>query len=263
MEILKKIFQYGLITYTSLYLALSGHVIYDFNANHRKWLEENVKNELVIKNFSANLEGKVKELTFAGETHVYNEKESSFSKDFVKQFDLALIEGGDSNNFNLSNGVFLGLSFIPVTVSVLYISLGNGRYFTNPTLKEFVKDSGVPMYNLEGKTDGGLETLSFSQKAQILGLFSVAAILGPLMYYKAKKFSSLISFEEDEKKEKEAKDYVDRIANKILRNTQMAKEIVNQLKSKEAKKILIVVGKRHIDGLIKNLSQKIIFEGRP
>ena len=98
---IKNILKWGLILYTSLYLALTGHIAYDYITKHREWLRNNVKNELVVKDFSVNLEDKVREVTFVGETYAYNEKESEFSKDFIKQFQLVLYEGIESENKNI------------------------------------------------------------------------------------------------------------------------------------------------------------------
>ena len=252
MRRIRNIIKWGLTAYISLYVGLSTHVLYDFSTKHNRWLYDNARNELVIKGFSATLDDKVRYLTFLGETHTYNYRESDFARDYVKQFNLVLSEGGYDNKASNIDKAFWAVVKPLRNIVESYMALADGRFNSNPDLNDFAYQNRIPILYLENDTAGGASGFSVRQKGQILSAYFYGAAMGPYLYYLAKE-SEIHPQSTTEKTFDDSETPSGKIVNVGPRNIQMSNEILKYLMSRPESKVLIVVGKGHLDGLIRNL----------
>ena len=142
---------------------------------------------------------------------------------------------------------------IPVAVSYSYSSLADGRYLTNPTLGDFASILNIPVLKLENETDGGINELTLKQKAQFLRTFTIGITTGPLLYYQYKAGVIYLKLFDD-KDVKDAEGYRKWL---VRRDTQMSDKILEYLKLRDESKVLIVVGKAHLEGMLKYMTSKI------
>lgn len=257
MRGIRRTLGWGIVAYTSLYGASTYHVAYDFSSSHSRWLHDNAKNELVIKNFSSTIDGKVRDITIAGETHDYNEKESDFAKDLIRKFNLVMHEGGYTQKATFIDKAFLKSVGAFAKVTDTYIHLGDGRFTSNPGFDELAYQNRTPVLYLENRTAGGTSEFNLEQKTKLLWFYFKGAAMGPILYYQSK--DSVMHKEEiNEDTVKEVK----KLVNVDRRNVQMAQEILKYLRSRPEDNILIVVGKDHVAGILHELQQSINLQPR-
>ncbi len=243
----------GLTAYTSLYAALNTHVIYDYTQRHSRWLHDNVRNELVIKRFSATLDNKIeKELAFAGETHDYNYKESDFARDLIKQFNLVLSEGGYTQQASFIDNAFLAVVSPMRDLVEGYMALADGRFASNLDIEDLAYQNGIPVLYLENDTAGGASTFTIRQKTRILWTYFYGAALAPYLYpqFKELEMQETANARQTPEFNSVGEDEAGKIVNVGPRNILMSNQILKYLRERPESRILVVVGKGHLDGLI-------------
>lgn len=152
----------GLVAYAAAYTILTSHVVYDYFTSHRQWLKENQQNELGIRKFSATINEKAREVTIAGEIHIYNDGESEFARKFVREFDLILHEG--SIKQSVPNNAFLKATLPAQLIPLAYYQLATGRDLTNPTIHDYALGYKIPIIKIENETNGGIDIMTLEQK---------------------------------------------------------------------------------------------------
>ncbi|MBW2988862.1 hypothetical protein KY358_00935 [Candidatus Woesearchaeota archaeon] len=254
---LLKIMSSLLCLYFTYFIIESIGVAKDYLNVHKKWLEENIKNELVIKDFSTTIDEKVKDLTFVGEYFPhYNSKESDFAGRVVKNFDLVLNNKYKEKEKSISNHVAEWTIYVPVEISKVYINLAEGRSAKNPQFKDFARDYGIPVRWLEKCNYDDLTNLSYSQVAKITTMSLILGTIGPYLYWTHKK----IVCNEDSKEEFKnvnSEDFINNILGIDEQKTKLSKQLLSYLNHEKASKILVVVEKDDLEDILSYLSSEI------
>ena len=246
---LKSVFKWGLAAYLTAYAGLSAHVFYDYFKYNQKRVEQNKDVALEAHSYNINIDGKEKYLTLVGERHCYNKAEHEIGEKLVKQHKCFADEcGGPDGVKDISIGNFLyGLAIaLPITIEGSYSNLGNGRIYIS--ISDIAREKGHKIYPLENPNDA-FNNMSFKERASLLLEADATILIAPRSYYFAKN-----------EKPSDAKDYKDFKYREALidkRDPVMAQGVVNLLKKEGVDSLLATVGKAHLEGVIKNLSQKV------
>src|SRR3989338_6174248 len=206
----------------------------------RSEIERTQVNLLKTEIYNAVVNGKEKRLTLAGEIHIYNRQESEIARQLVESH----------SNF-AGEGSGISLNFFDRSLAVLsrfppfYLMLGTGRTYDG--IHEIAKNEGYEVEDLEK----GLE-LKLSPHLSLLkdGIFSV--LTAPNFFRDARFYEALWAAPEN-----------------LFPNSQFKKELVDDRDRKMAGKIveilqrgniddlLVVVGRGHLQGIKRELSDEI------
>lgn len=250
----KKVLKTAVKIYLAAYLGLTAHAVYDYSANNKKKIATEAKNSLVIRKYKVDLEGKVKDLTIVGETHIYNHTESKFAKELLKDYEHVAYEGGSGNLKDIS---FLEYQYWKAFALVYalptgYYSLGSGRSPYNPSIRSVAIENNKQMHFLESEGDDILKNMSFGQKSVLLAFGVISALEAPMGYYAGKQ-----DLEFGDKKIHYEDNSMFYAANLHARDKIMADNIEELLKREDINKIICVMGKAHVLGVEKNLKEDL------
>ncbi|HIH23927.1 TPA: hypothetical protein HA251_02735 [Candidatus Woesearchaeota archaeon] len=257
----------GLLGLTALYTTTCGAAKVfarnDYETRHKRWLSENVRNEMVEQEFLATIDGQKKRLTLLGEVHLYNEQEASYAKRRIQEFDLVLYEGADSK----SNIGFFDIPFLVAFAAtyhsgLYYYALGSGRTIEKHPFIDGAKNHGIPFLYTENDTAGGIHTFTLGDKIEIIYEGIKMTATAPLNYWEGKN-------EVETQKDilTQMRDDLDAAVsgtNDALkvnkRNELMADQIVAYLRERPETKVLIGTGRAHFTGLKEELGKRMTLE---
>jgi len=249
--------------YAGAYSLASVAVLQNYATEHRAWLNTHTKNELVFQEFDVDINGKRKQLTLVGETHVYNQQESAFAASTISQYDLVLYEGAEKTQ----NKPFLTKAFVTSArtafrVNQAFYGLATDRDRNNPTYRTLALKNHTPVQYLENNTHGGIDTLTLEQKTAILAQAVLGASVGPFTYWLEKEDAhTAITPLEDARNAhtpiRNRNTQHPSTTNSNNRDHLMALEIVRYLRERPETRVIAVTGRYHFFGIQEHLEQEL------
>ncbi|MBR9700838.1 TraB/GumN family protein [Candidatus Woesearchaeota archaeon] len=245
----------------SYYIGCGSMSIMHYNKEHKQWLSENSRNELVVQDFNSEVDGEQKHITLVGEIHVYTKPESEYANQIVKDYDVVLCEGASGENTSLRNKLFLSSIKPFVRMARYCYTHGTGRLITNDSLDDAAENAGKPIFFIEEGTDGGIGTLDFESKAFVWSEYFMRTLFCPSEYIDG--VSTAMRNDEDM-----SLDIVDDLyemarsgrkdpLNVAERDVNMAREAYDHIMARDDDRIMIVVGVAHFRGIREELSDLI------
>lgn len=259
---LKKFLSTVLGAYLCAYIGLSAVAVYDFNKYNKKRIETEAKNSLAVKNYKVNLEGKLKELTIVGETHLYNHTESEYAKELLKDYEVIAYESGKASERSKAGEQYRKVLVCLFKPSFTFYGMGSGRYTKNPTIQAHAWLSHKKIYYLETGNDDIIDKLSFGQKSAFLAMAAYSLLTAPLTYWEGKIELGHETKWIDREKDTDAEiDYLAAyVANLHKRDKLMADNIAKLITKEDIDKLLCVMGKGHLKGVVKHLKSNLEME---
>ena len=255
-KLIKNGLKAGLSLYVAAYIAVSGHVVFDYNFNHRQKVEDvnNLPNSLIIKKYKTKIDNREKMLTLVGETHFYNKLEHQIALEIVASNENFATECGvPCRRKSTPIDAIVYTALIPAFVYSEFYHHASGRTYSN--LGEIAKSNGFRVYQLENGSYP-IGKLKFKDKLAFIVPSMILGITAPIFYYKAKKEFGNHEFKSPNLLENPE-------IQRILvteRDIEMANSIEQLLKKPRADKLVASFGLVHFEGIKKNLSEKIPLE---
>ncbi len=252
-SVLKKVLAAGASLYLTAYALLSGYALIDYWKNGRE-IKENAPNHLIVREYSADINGRKKNFALVGENHLYNKKEMHNAVELIKSYDNVALEGSlDSRGRGLDRKITALASAMP---RYFYIS-GAGRSALNSVIISglYKKPFKEKVFPLEAK-----DPLDNLNKTQKIGLFFETLgylMTAPLEYFKGKSEKD-ISLEDYEKSaESERKALGDNYLNCGEREGKMADNIASIIKANNRGSLVCFVGAYHLNKIDSILKSKL------
>ena len=234
--------------YALAYAASTAHVLYDANRRQQNQIESPL--ELTVQRYQLQINHEQKDLTLVGENHYYTKAEQKFAEELVEEHEYIATETGldISAGISFPNLLYNTLLLIPLSVNHFYLSLALNR--NSKSIGELLNDADKYIFPLEESIS---QTISDKTKIKLLSRHIICSMLGPIIYYQTKNSSKNWEKEEDNSPiiSTEDKEIVQD------RDTIMAGNILNIFNNYDIDKLLAVVGRAHVPGIITSLSQKV------
>ena len=203
--------------------------------------------------------GLERRLGIFGEVHRANSSESSIAKKVIETYEHFAVEGATKIPLSLK---LISLAFIPAVLS--YMIATKRTFPAASTLLK--KHPSAPHHSLE---DHDIQLFSFSQLCAIgiTGLY--ASVVSPYNYWYLKKYGDpnipgTQAYEKEmQEKESGKKGIMSRISeyslekNRSQRDQRMAERTAEICQQEQSGNLLVVVGRKHLDGVVENLSKKL------
>ena len=247
-----RVLRLGIGLYLAGYLAVSGHVGYDFIKHNLPRIEQRQTVQILkVNKYKLNVNGKEKYLTLAGENHFYNQTEYETAIKLVDEHQHFADECGSDafENISCKNSLYTLAVGIPFKITSFYSHLGNGRWYYS--IDDIAEDRGYKVHALEDPDDP-FDNMSRGEKIRLFGIAMYSALIAPLYYYDAKKEKPF-----DQKRIDNFR-FKDSLVDK--RDITMANGIINLLQKEEIDKLLVSIGRGHLEGVIKSLSQQLTLD---
>lgn len=243
-----KLVKWVVIPYVALYTALAVYGVIDYKVHYNSRVEQNQTQSLQVHRYKTVIGGKEKQFTLIGEIHQYTIKENEFARKLVDEHNSFASESGDSgcDNLPLKDKAIRYATRLAITVPSKFSTAGNGRVFDSA--RKIVQKDGKKVHSLEGCLT---ENISYAEHGKLLAQYAYLNLVAPLIYYTAK-----------EGPDPDGTDCTDSPIAKSLskRDRLQAEGLARLLKSGEVDNLLATVGKCHLDGVIRSLSEEIELE---
>lgn len=245
----KKGIKWLYVGYGTAYALVSGHIGYDYLMYNKPRIErgETVQH-LEVHRYKVAINGKEKEVTIAGEYHSYNKTEYEIGKKLVEEHEHFASECGSDFFATMSTGdlIYMSMLAIPSIVPFFYNDVGSGRGY--PSISDIAEQRGYYVDALEGELNL-FKDMPISGKTELVMMVASDLVTAPLMYYRGKNETTY-----DPKKV----EYMAKIMLVDKRDKVMAHGIVDLLKEDDIDKLLVNIGRGHLEGVTYNLSQQLV-----
>ena len=223
------------------YILASGVVAGDYLLRQKKVIAEQSQNDLIIVPIELNIGGKPKKITFVGETHNYNKKESDYAANFVNNFDLVFSEGSETSKTFWTIWTYASMPYDFAE------KLAIGRDYNNYGITNYAYRNKIPVKFLEDDTDGGGSLMSSTEKISLIFDSIKDSALAPVHYFGLKPYAG-------EKTDWQFWRAVSQQPDKRFylseRNAKMLNALASGIRKADAENILVDVGKAHLPGMI-------------
>ncbi len=240
---IKKGLSYAAFSYALLYSGTAFVAGIDYKMRHRETLIEDPPPPAQdIRSFLLP-DGRL--LTILGENHIYNQSEAARAPHIARSYDLIAHEGGGRLPL-----IFIILSDINFPAGFMYTrATGRGH---RPTIRSSAGWGHV--VDLETGEDSYRSRMTNAERAAIIALSLEGFLTAPFVYFEGR--SEL----EDERQgilDNEASWLERKAVNLEERDAIMARNLAQLVEERSARRILCVVGRWHINGVIQNLEQYV------
>lgn len=249
---LKKLMGIGLGTYIAAYAGLASYAILDYKKNQDK-IFNGAPNLLIVKEYSAEINGKEKKLALVGENHHYTDKESKYASEIMEKYENIAIEGSDKE---IKSKKFAKLASYFNYLSGNFYITGSGRIALNSNFLSaiYTKANGKKRFCLEDKNP--LDGLNNTQKARFLAMSAISVLFAPKEYFEGKDERN-ISLEEYKKITDEERNNQPLYCNSDEREAKMAKNIEDILNREDIDSLACFIGASHQNIIESKLKKKI------
>lgn len=235
----KKGLKYAVLSYALAYAGTAFVAGADYRVRHREaLLEEPPPSAQEIRSFRLD-DGRL--LTILGETHIYNQTEAENAPRIAQYYHLIAHEGGGRTPLVISM-----VSDFNTPAGFMYTrATGRGYY---PTIHSSAPWGSV--VHLEVGDDSYRSRMTTAQGAAIVALTIENLLTAPFIYFEAKN-------ELEEERQgilNNDSSWLEREASRLEeRDETMAHNLAELIEQRQARRILCVVGRWHVDGIIENL----------
>lgn len=208
------------------------------------------------KEYLVKLDGSKKILGVFGEQHIYTQDASRFVRKIMHNFDTIVIEGTNQK----SSLFWIGILYIPVTLA--YVAGTKKSFDTLDTAKTIAEEHGKRVVRLEEDIE---HLLPLTQKIALAIAGTVSIPMSPFVYSYCRFYGDPYevgtkAYERRMAKEREGKKslfsgFLEYAFKNNEEDSIMAERSVGILK--DSKNLLVVCGEGHLDGLVRELSNKL------
>lgn len=241
--------------YFTAYALLSGYAFIDYKINKKKIWDE-APNHLLVKKYSASVNGKKKRLALVGEIHQYTNKEARQASHLIDEYKDIALEGSLSLP---KDNVYDKIFSITSPMQYKCYLKGSGRTALNSSfLAALEQRLGKKVFLLE-KNDPR-DNYGFIQKAGRLSEIVKGYLLAPINYLKGRNEGN-ISIEEHEKsmiKGRQNNFLYKKINDK--REKEMTRNIESILNKDCVNSLVVFVGAYHLEPIAHALETKMKME---
>lgn len=239
----KKGLKYAALSYAIAYGGTLFAAGADYRFRHREALIDNPPPVAFdIRSFEFD-DGRL--LTIVGENHSYTRSESELAPRIAQRYGLIAHEGGGQNPF-----VFTLVSDIDLPAAFLYSRATDRGH--RPTIHSSASWGSV--VHLETNEDSYRAHMTTGQNMAVVALAFEGLLTAPFVYFQAKN-----DLEEERQGilDNEVPWLAAQATNLYERDEIMAHNLASLIEQRRARRILCVVGRWHVDGIIENLERRM------
>ena len=250
---LKKIMAIGFGTYLTAYTGLASYAILDYKKNQDKIFNE-APNLLIVKEYSAEINGKKKKLALVGEAHNYTDKESRYASEIMEKYGDIAKEGSDKE---IKSKKFAKICvYVSIPSGYFYLT-GSGRLAPNSSflVTLYTAANNKRKFCLENQNP--YDSLNKTQKGMILTELIKHSLTAPLEYFKGKSENELSLKDYKILIDKKRNNSVLRYLNNGQREEKMAKKIEEIISKDDIDSLACFIGASHLDNIDSILKEKL------